>query len=194
MSIKMALLKILVCSAILLFADSTIYAQGNQSISADLDGDGKPDKFWIKGDKFQYQLSTQKNITKSSKPLDIEGLNNSVSVAKNVVAVSLSAMRSGIVFKLRYDNIVGDFRVIGYDSENFGPATNDGSGKSSHNLLTGDYVANWNHFDEQKEKLVALPTIKKKSPAKKYYLAGFDDNAIEEIRSVDDKFLPAVLK
>ncbi len=179
--------------ALLLFS-GTAFAQGNIIITADLDGDGKPDKFWIAGDKLHYQLSTQNSAPKSSKPLDIEGLNNSLKVSKNVVAVSLWAMRSGTEYKLRYDKTQGDFRVIGYDSENFGPATNDGSGKSSYNLLTGDYVANWNHFDMKQEKLIALPTIKKKSPAKKYFLATFDEKAMNEISSVDDKFLPAVLK
>jgi hypothetical protein len=78
-------LKILVSSVMFLLPGSTVFAQGDQSVSADLDGDGKPDKFRIKADKLQYQLSTQKNITRSSKPLDIEGLNNSVSVVKKVV-------------------------------------------------------------------------------------------------------------
>lgn len=185
---------IFACTFALLFSYGAAFAQGNITITADLDGDGKQDKFWLNKDKLQYQLSTQKNITKSSKPLDIEGLNNSLKVSKNVVAVSMWAMRSGTEYKFRYDKVRGDFRVIGYDSENFGPATNDGSGKSSYNLLTGDYVANWHHFDMKQEKLIALPTITKKSPAKKYYLATFDEKTMNEISSIDDKFRPAVLK
>ncbi len=173
---------ILLCSLVLSVAVS--YAQETK-VTADLDGDGKPDKFWINGDKVQYQLSTQKNVTKSSKPLDIEGLNNTLSVSKNVVSMSMWAMRYGGSLKLRYDKIAGDFRVIGHDSENFGPANNDGSGKSSYNLLTGDYVANWNRWDEEKEKLIPQPTIKKKIPAKKYYLLKLDDKALEEISSVE---------
>jgi hypothetical protein len=161
-----------------------VYAQETKVV-ADLDGDGKPDKFWINADKLQYQLSTQRNVTKSSKSLDIEGFNNSVSVSKNVVSLNLWAMRSGYSLKFRYDKTKGDFRIIGYDSENFGPANNDGSGKSSYNLLTGDYVANWNRYNEVKEQLVPQPTIKKKIPAKKYYLLTFDDKAIDEIRSND---------
>lgn len=166
----------------LLFTTANSYAQETK-VTADLDGDRKPDRFWINGDKFQYQLSTQKNVTKSSKALDIEGLNNSVSVTKNVISLSMWAMRSGNFLKLRYDKAVGDFRVIGHDSENFGPATNDGSGKASHNLITGDYVANWNRWDEVKEKLIPEPTIKKKIPSKKYFLLKLDDKQLDEIYS-----------
>lgn len=174
----------LITTLILLLASTNLYAQETK-VTADLDGDGKPDKFWINADKLQYQLSTQKNVTKSSKPLDIGGLNNSLSVSKNVVEISMWAMRSGFSLKFRYDKAKGDFRVIGYDSENFGPASNDGSGKSSYNLLTGDYVANWNHYDMEKEQLIPDPTIKKKLTSKKYYLRTIDDKAIDEIRSVD---------
>ncbi len=57
----------------------------------------------------------------------------------------------------------------------FGNAANDGSGKSSVNLLTGDYIGNWNYYDETKNKLVKIPTIKTKMYFPKIYLEEFND-------------------
>jgi hypothetical protein len=171
-------------------------SRAEMKLSADLDGDGKADEIWLDGDngKLLYQLSSQKKATKSTKVIDIAGLNPTLSIQKNVVQLKLQAMRGGSSYKFRYDKAGGDLRVIGYDSENFGPASNDGSGTSSYNLLTGDYIANWNHYDEKKEKLIALPTIKRKAAAKKYYLSGFSDEVMNEISGIDQKFLPAELR
>lgn len=177
-------LKRIIAIIALVSASVSVYAQETK-VTADLDGDSKPDKFWLAGDQVQYQLSTQKNVTKSSKALDISSFNNSLSITKNVITLSMWAMRYGHTLKFRYDKASGDFRIIGYDSENFGPANNDGSGTSSYNLLTGDYVANWNRWDEQKEKLIPEPTIRKKIPAKKYLLLKLDDKQLDEIYSVE---------
>lgn len=48
----------------------------------------------------------------------------------------------------------------------FGNATNEGSGESSVNLLTEDYIGNWNYFDHlannEEGELAKIPTIKTK--------------------------------
>ncbi len=57
----------------------------------------------------------------------------------------------------------------------FGPASNDGSGESSVNLLTGQYIGNWNYYDLKKEELIKIPTIKSKMIFPKIYLENFSE-------------------
>lgn len=60
-------------------------------------------------------------------------------------------------------------RLIGMEREEFGPANNDGSGESSVNLLTNEYIGEWNYWDNSKMELVKMPTIKKKMVFPKVY-------------------------
>jgi hypothetical protein len=60
-----------------------------------------------------------------------------------------------------------------------GNAANDGSGESSVNLLTGDYIGEWNYFDPLANKkrgaLIKLPAIKTKMSDNKIFLEDFSD-------------------
>jgi hypothetical protein len=58
----------------------------------------------------------------------------------------------------------------------FGNAVQDGSGESSVNLLTGDYIGNWNYFDIVTDRLVKIPTIRKKMKFKPIILEDFSDD------------------
>ena len=62
----------------------------------------------------------------------------------------------------------------------FGNATNDGSGESSVNLLTGDYIGNWNFYDDlannEGGELVKIPTIKTKMYFKTINLQDFGED------------------
>lgn len=62
----------------------------------------------------------------------------------------------------------------------FGNAANDGSGEASVNLLTGDYIGDWNYFDHlannENGELVKIPTIKAKLQFKKIYLEEFNED------------------
>ena len=62
----------------------------------------------------------------------------------------------------------------------FGNAANDGSGESSVNLLTSDYIGNWNYYDasanNEAGELVNIPTIKTKMKFKIITLESFSEN------------------
>lgn len=70
-------------------------------------------------------------------------------------------------------------RLIGMDRYEFGNAANDGSGESSVNLLTGDYIGDWNYYDpsanEEAGELIKIPTIKTKMLFAKIYLEAFSE-------------------
>lgn len=167
----------------------TITAFGQTKVTADLDGDTTPDRFEIittdQGFKIGYALSTQGSKPLFSQVVTSAGDETKVSVNKNVVTLTIGYMRAIYTYKFRYDPKLKQIKVIGYDNEQFGNAANDGAGMSSYNLLTGGYVAQWNHYDEKKKVLVADPKISKKLPLKDYVLKNFSDKVIDELNSVE---------
>lgn len=178
-----------------LFFSSSIVAQ--TSISYDFDNDKKLDKMILtekdQGYIITYTLTTQKK-TFTSKPITIAGQSNSIKMSKNVIVLSSQFMRGENTFKFRYDEKLKQIKLIGFDNNQYGGATNDGSGLSSYNLITGQYEANWNHFDEKKNELVPVPKLSKKYPIKNYTLNNFSDDVIDKLYNVGYELLPAYLK
>ena len=161
-------------------------AQGKQSqkVSYDFDGDKKTDVFQIKNGVLAYALSSVGNKevrSKGGSPAD----NTWLELSKNVVVYHCQFMRGTNTFKFRYDPKIKQFKLIGYDNEQFGNALNDGSGRSSYNLLTGDYQANWFYYDEKKQDLMPKPAIKKKWPVKTYLLKDFGEETIDQLYEVE---------
>lgn len=171
----------------LLCLTTTIF--GQNKITTDLDGDSKSDRFELittdEGFKIGYALSTQGSKPLFSQVVTSAGDATNLSLSKNVIVLTISYMRASYTYKFRYDSKLKQIKLIGYDNEQFGNALNDGSGMSSYNLLTGAYVAQWNHYDEKKKVLVADPKISKKLPLKDYVLKNFSDKVIDELNSVE---------
>lgn len=88
-------------------------------------------------------------------------------------------MRTGYSAQFRFEKKEKRIRLIGMSRYEFGNAVNDGSGESSVNLLTGDYIGDWNYFDHfannEKGELIKIPTIKTKMVFRKIYLKDFTD-------------------
>jgi hypothetical protein len=59
--------------------------------------------------------------------------------------------------KFRYEAKHDDYMLIGSEYVSYGGATNDGSGTTSTNYLTGIQTENINEFDYEKEELNPLP-------------------------------------
>jgi len=67
-------------------------------------------------------------------------------------------------------------QLIGMERYEFGPVNNEGSGESSVNLLTNQYIGKWSYYDVNKDKLVKMPTIRTKMIFPKIYLEDFSDD------------------
>ncbi|GGG57126.1 hypothetical protein GCM10007332_18510 [Epilithonimonas arachidiradicis] len=139
-------------------------------LSADFDGDNIRDKVYLDPDNgaVVYQLSSQKFKKVSSNQFEDSG-EIFFDKTKNGFKVKLNQMRAGYAYQFRYEKETGKMRLIGMERYEFGPANNDGSGESSVNLLTNTYIGEWNYFDNNKIKLVKMPTIKKKMIFPKTY-------------------------
>ena len=135
---------------------------GQNQIQIDFENDGKMDNANLKkteeGYFIQYTLSTdgKKHTTKI---ITMGGQENKLTVKKNVLIINSQFMRGENYFKFRYDKKQKKIILIGYDNNQYGNASNDGSGSSSYNLITGNYEANWYSFDENKNEssIVAYP-------------------------------------
>ena len=176
----------------------SINISAQNSISFDFDNDGKKDKFEIvnKDSLFfiSYLLTSEPKLIHFSKSISLNGMNSMLQIQNNVVTLTNSFMRSVNYFKFRYDLKSRKFKLIGYENEQFGNALHNGAGLSSYNLLTGKYVANWNYYNDRKNKLFSIPTIRKKIPTKIYTISQFGDDTINELYDLDYKYLPKELR
>ncbi len=163
-------------------------------VKADLDGDGSPDWFCAAvkdGDDEARLLALLKGgkVMVQSGPLSM--CCGSIAVKGAVVDVHSKGMRGFTYYKFRWEAVAGDFRLIGYDTESFGNAANDGSGFSSINMLTGGYEAAFNSWNEKRGKLMALPKVKRKIVvSRKIYLKSFDEAADSWLMALNAKYLP----
>lgn len=145
-------------------------------VSKDLDQDEKLDEvtFDTENGRIVCKLSSQNYKPIYSKEGLSEEGNVEIRETKNGFEFSVPSMRAGFVHQFRYEPKEKKIRLIGMKRYEFGPANNDGSGESSVNLLTGDYIGEWYHFDLGKNELIKLPTIKTKMKFPKVYLDNYD--------------------
>ena len=107
-------------------------------------------------------------------------INSGVQETKNGFEFINHFMRAGYASQFRYEAKDQKIRLIGMSRYEFGPANNNGSGKSSVNLLTNNYIGEWYHYDMDKEKLVKMPVIKTKMYFPKTYLEDYDGQSHSE--------------
>jgi hypothetical protein len=154
-----------------------VYAQ--DKLVKDLDGDSKADTVLIDADnsKIICRLSSKHFGREQSQPIDPDILNETSGIksTKSGFEFYNNWMRAGYTNQFRYDTFVKKIRLIGMSRFEFGNAANDGSGESSINLLTGDYIGDWSYYDDRKQKLEKIPTIKTKMPFPVTYLESFSD-------------------
>lgn len=155
----------------------TNYSFGQDKLIKDIDFDGKKDTAFIDISKSTIvcKLSTLNYKAISSRPIEILNEMSGIVESKNGFIFFNDWMRSGYKNQFRYNSKTKKIQLIGMSFYYFGNVVNDGSGESSINLLTDDYIGNWNYYDERKEKLIKIPTIKTKMKIKGTSLEDFSE-------------------
>ncbi|GAA0721296.1 hypothetical protein GCM10009430_22400 [Aquimarina litoralis] len=154
---------------------------GQDKLQKDIDFDGVEDTVYIDPDKSTIVclLSSIQFEKIESKPIDILNEQSFIKDARNGFYFENHWMRAGYSNQFRYDKKNGKIRLIGMSRYEFGNAANDGSGESSVNLLTSDYIGNWHYYDmtanNNEGELVKIPSIKTKMYFDKIYLEDFND-------------------
>lgn len=145
-------------------------------IIKDLDKDGVKDSISFDQHKrvLICKLSTHKFKPIYSQTELSDEMNSGVRETKNGFDFFVNHMRAGYANQFRYEENDKKIRLIGMSRYEFGPASNDGSGKSSVNLLTSEYIGKWNHYDLEKDSLIKMATIKTKMYFPKIYLESYD--------------------
>ncbi len=151
-------------------------AYANELLVKDLDNDKIKDTVRYKQSTGNIicRLSTLRFVPIQSKAMDA-GDNAGVESTKSGFEFYVNWMRAGYKNQFRYDVKTKKVQLIGMSRYEFGNAVNDGSGESSVNLLTNDYIGNWNYYDVEKDTLVSIPSIKQKMAFGKIYLENFSD-------------------
>ena len=150
-----------------------------QSVSLDLDNDGIDDQVNCmnieQGFKISYNLSSQKDKNFVTETVTVGGQAQSLTASKNILILKMQYNRAENYYKFRYSTKLGRVIMIGFDTKAYGNATNDGSGTSSLNLLTGDYQGKWKKFNAKTKTLVNKPVVVKKFTVKTYFLDDLSD-------------------
>jgi len=156
----------------------------------DLDQDGIPDSVYFDTQKLKIicKLSSLDFKPIYSKEIETSGDFTGVSYTKNGFEFYIDFMRAGYSAQFRYEPKDKTIRLIGMSRYEFGPANNDGSGESSVNLLTDDYIGEWNYYDLDKSRLIKMPTIITKLTFKKTFLIDFDESVIYDFGSRCSEF------
>lgn len=151
----------------------------------DLDGDQINDTARFNKDvEIVVKLSSQNFKPMISKEHFEYGAYPELRSTKSGFEYAENFMRGGFAIQFRYEPKDKKIRLIGMRRFEFGPANNDGSGESSVNLLTNQYIGDWNYWDEEDSELKKIPTIRKKMVFPKVYL---DGNIIETFETYQEK-------
>ncbi|MFB9077988.1 hypothetical protein ACFFLS_04880 [Flavobacterium procerum] len=153
------------------------YSFGQKKLIKDIDFDGKEDTVFIDSVKSTIvcKLSTLNYKSISCKPIEILNETCGIRNSKNGFKFYNDWMRAGYENQFRYNPKTKKIQLIGMSRYEFGNAAHDGAGESSVNLLTDDYIGNWNYYDEDKSDLIKIPTIKTKMKFKSIHLEDFSD-------------------
>jgi hypothetical protein len=157
----------------------TNFTFGQNKLIKDIDYDGKIDSIFIDVDKSMIvcKLSTINYLSVPSKPIEILNEHSGILETKNGFLFFNDWMRAGYKNQFRFNSKTKKIQLIGMSRYEFGNAVNDGSGESSLNLLTGDYIGNWNYYEIEKDTLIKLPIIRTKMKFKTINLEDFNDES-----------------
>lgn len=142
----------------------------------DLDHDGVKDSCIYDPNRSVIicKLSTQQFKVMRSKPDLTQEWNAGIRATKNGFEFYENHNRAGCANQFQYDDQTKKIRLIGMSRYEFGNAANDGSGKSSVNLLTNDYIGEWNYYNLIRQKLIKMATIRTKMYFPKVTLENYD--------------------
>ena len=162
---------------ILLLFVLTNLVSGQDKLVKDIDHDKKNDTVFIdtKTSKIICVLSTLNYKSVSSKSIEILNEHSGIKETKSGFVFYNDWMRAGYKNQFRYNSKTKKIQLIGMSRYEYGNAIGEGSGESSFNLLTGDYIGNWYYFDIARDSLFKLPTIKSNLKFTPIYLSDFSD-------------------
>ncbi len=146
----------------------SLSTKGQEPLVKDLDGDGINDKVYLDPARsvLVCELSTQNFRKVESYPVDYFSENARLEPTRNGFEFRNNFMRAGYGAQFRYSSFLEQMQLIGMSRYEFGNAANDGSGESSVNLLTNNYIGNWNYYDPNANggegELKKIPSIKVK--------------------------------
>ncbi len=167
----------------------TTTAVAQTPLIKDLDGDGRADTVRIDPERtvLVCRLSSQPFRTIESGLIETLTEQSGLKATRSGFEFYNNFMRAGYGAQFRYNAKTQHLQLIGLSRYEFGNAANDGSGESSVNLLTGDYIGNWNYYDfdanDGKGALIKIPPIKTKMPFRIINLEAFGEATYDTFAS-----------
>jgi hypothetical protein len=163
----------------------TITATAQEPLIKDLDTDGRADTVRIDPERavIVCRLSSKQFRKLESGPIETLTEQSGIKGTRNGFEFYNNFMRAGYAAQFKYNATTQQLQLIGLSRYEFGNAANDGSGASSVNLLTGDYIGNWNYYDfnanDGEGELIKIPPIKTKMPFRVINFEAFSESTYE---------------
>ncbi len=185
-NLKIKMKKIII---LILFLYSKIgFAQDTLAINIDNDKVLDSVFYQKENSTFVCKLSTQKFREIKSKTFENSGDQSYISKTKNGFSFTNNWMRAGYSCEFRYNPKNKQIELIGMSHNEFGGATHDGAGEANLNLLTNTYIGNWNYFDEKKQDLISIPTLKRKVIVKNKSLEDFGEDQVNKLQNISQEY------
>lgn len=169
--------------SIILFLFIQVLGFAQEKTVKDLDKDGVKDTVYLDKEHAIIVCKLSSNSFQSilSKPIETLNDQSGIKETKNGFEFYTDWMRSGYKNQFRFNQKTKKIQLIGMSRYELGNYAHDGSGESSVNLLTNDYIGHWNYCKLNKNdelgELITLPTIKTKMKMSIINLESFNENS-----------------
>lgn len=166
----------------LILMSSLGFSQSTRQIVKDFDGDKKRDTVYIDSDEDKLYCMLSSNNYKKVASQEIRSLNfgNTLEETPNGFEFWNDYGRSGFINEFQYNKKAKKMQLVlmkrtDYDIDRYkyGEAVRHGSGKSSVNLITNQYIGNF--YDVYQEKLRKLSTISETMVFPETFIDSFSD-------------------
>ena len=148
----------------------------DQALTKDIDFDRIKDTICIdsKASTIMCKLSSLNFQELSSEHIEVLNFDSGLKSTIDGFEFYNNGMRAGFKNQFRYNVNTKKVELISLSEYYYGNMSGEGSGQSSMNLLTGEYIGNWSYFDIAHDTLVEIPTIKTKMNFKRVTLEDFN--------------------
>lgn len=169
----------LILFLVLLIGGNIPEAQSFEKLIKDLDGDRKQDTVYLNktSSRIVCKLSSRKFKPVESLPIEILNSVSGITGTNDGFIFDNHWMRAGYRNYFRYEPETKQIRLVAMNRYEFGNAANDGSGESSVDLLTNEYIGSWNYYDTEQDVLIQMPVIETRMSLPATYLETFSDES-----------------
>jgi hypothetical protein len=167
---------------ILIVIANSFFAQSQDKIYKDLDGDLKKDTIYFNNDKTRIicRLTSQNLIITQSQIIENVSEKAKIIATRTGFEFKNDWDRSGYAMQFQYNTKEKRIQLVAMSRYDYGNSNYGRSGQSNVNLLTNSYVGNWSYYIKNEPDLISIPPIKTKMIFDKTFLDTFSHSIYDD--------------